>query len=280
MAKRVTRRTSSRVFPAILVFFRKRRGLSQLALALEAEVTPRHLSFLESGRATASEAMALRLMSTLRVPLREQNEALMALGHAPRFEDDSLDELPPDLKAAIDAMLAQHEPYPMTVVGPDGSLLASNRAATKAFGAFLAEPSALPSPPDMISLLFDPKLMRPFVVDWETVARGVLCRLSRERLNHPQPELISRLIDRAVSFPGVPESWRFPDFSRPISPAFTTRLERGPLRVAFLVTVTTLSAPAHVTLEELRFESAHPLDDETRRVCRKLVAAKRSSGAD
>lgn len=269
------RRPRTRVFPAMLVFFRKRRGFSQLRLAVEAGVSPRHVSFLESGRATASEAMALRLMSTLRVPLREQNDALRALGVPPRFDDASLEELPREIGEAIDAMLAQHEPYPMTVVTPDGSVIASNRAATRIFAAFVADPRALPTPIDMVSLLFDPMLMRPFVIDWESVARSVLCRLSRERLDHPRPELVDRLLERALSFPDVPASWRFPDFSRPISPAFVTRLERDGLRVAFLVTITTLSSPSHVTLEELRFEAAHPLDDETREVCRGLVEERR-----
>lgn len=262
---------ATRLFPALLKFWRAQRGLSQLDLSVEAGVTQRHLSFLESGRARPSEEMVLQLLSVLRVPLRGQNEALRAAGFQARFGEPALAELPAEVNAAIDQMFAAHEPFPMTVVAPDGAIVRSNRSAPRVFGAFLLEPAALRRPPDMVSMMFDPKLMRPFIVEWEAVAHGVVARLHRERLEHANDERYSAALERALSFPGVPETWRVPDFSKPVPPMMTVCLTRGALRVGFLITVTTFSAPQQVTLEELRLESGFPLDDETRRVCRRLV---------
>ncbi len=262
---------TSRLFPALLKYWRAQRGRSQLDLSLEAGVTQRHLSFLESGRARPSEAMVLQLLSVLRVPLRAQNEALRAAGFRPRFAEPGVEGLPSEVMAAIDQMFAAHEPFPMTLVAPDGTIVRANRAAPRVFGAFLAEPSRVPDPADMVTMLFDPSLMRPFVVDWEVVARGVVSRLHREHLEHAGDERVARLLARALAFPGVPAAWRLPDFSRPPSPMFTIHLSREGLRAGFLVAVTTFSAPQQVTLEELRIESAFPVDEETRRTCARLA---------
>ncbi len=265
---------ASRVFAALLKYWRGRRGLSQLDLALEAGVSPRHVSFLESGRSQPGPAMVRRLLGVLRVSLREQNQALRAAGFEPSFAEPAYDALPPDIDAALGHLLEHHEPYPMTVVTPDGSVVRANDAAPRVFGAFVADPSALPRPLDMVSLLFDPRLMRPFILDWDTLAHAVVTRLQRERLEREDPRL-TRALERALAFPGVPRAWKTPDLSRDAAPALSVRLRRDRLRVAFLLTLTTLSAPQQVTLEELRIEAALPLDEETRRVCRRLARGPR-----
>src|SRR5499427_6067429 len=110
-------RPEPRLFPALLRDWRTRRGLSQLDLALAADVSARHVSFLETGRAQPSREMVLRLGATLNVPLRDQNDMLRAAGFAEEFAEPSLDGgLPEGVGRAIDRMLAQHEPYPMTVL--------------------------------------------------------------------------------------------------------------------------------------------------------------------
>src|SRR5262245_38451982 len=121
--------TRSRLFPALLKYHRGRRGLSQLELALEADVSARHVSFLESGRAQPSPEMILRLLSVLGVPLRGQNEALVAAGFEPQFAEPPAGGLPREVGAAITQMMEQHEPFPLTVLGADGTLLRANRAA-------------------------------------------------------------------------------------------------------------------------------------------------------
>src|SRR4051812_29076023 len=116
----------SRMFPALLKYHRLKRGLSQLDLAVEAEVSARHVSFLESGRAGASPEMVLRLFSVLGVPLRGQNEGLVAAGFEPRFPEPPADGLPAEVELAIAQMMNQHDPFPLTVLGIDGTVLRAN----------------------------------------------------------------------------------------------------------------------------------------------------------
>jgi transcriptional regulator with XRE-family HTH domain len=262
---------TSRLFPALLRYWRGRRGLSQLELALEAEVSARHVSFLESGRTRPSSGMLLRLFAVLDVPPRDQNEALRAAGLEPYFPEPSLDALPPEVERALSQMLAQHEPFPLVVLSLESTILRSSQGATALFGAFVAEPEALPAKLDMVALLFDPRLLRPFVVEWPALARSMLSRIHRENLQRGGDERLTALLERAFSFPDVPRAWRLPDFSVEAQPTLILRLERGGLRVAFLVTVTVFSAPQQIAFDELRIESCFPLDEETRAACIRLA---------
>jgi transcriptional regulator with XRE-family HTH domain len=264
---------SNELFPALLRYWRGRHGLSQLDLALEAGVSARHVSFLEAGRARPSADMALRLLSVLHVPLRAQNEALRAAGLTARFPEPGLEELDPQLQRALTHMMAQQEPFPLTVLGGDFGILRSNRGAEGLFGAFVAEPSHMPPSPDIFTLLFDPRLLRPFVEEWTVFARSMLGRLQRELLQRAGDTRLQILLDRVLELPGVPPSWRHPDFSTQAPAAQSLRLTRGTMSVGFLVTVTKFSAPQQVMLDELSVESCFPLDDATRSVCERLVHA-------
>ncbi len=256
-----------RLFPALLRHWRGRRGLSQLDLAVAAEISSRHLSFLETGRAQPSREMILRLGSTLDVPLRDQNELLRAAGHPPAFaEPRPATELPKAITAALARMSAVHEPFPLTVLDRGYDVVGQNAAATRLLGRFVAEPAALPERINVFALLFDPRLARPFIVDWERVARAMVARLHREALIGSDAAL-EGLLRTLLNYPGVPESFRQPDLSAPLEPAFTLRLRRDDVTLAFMTTVTAFSAPGNVTLEELRIESYYPLDDETAEAC-------------
>lgn len=270
---------ASRLFPVLLSYWRKRRGLSQLDLAVEADVSARHVAFLETGRAQPSEAMVLRLFSVLRVPFRAQNEALRAAGFEARFPEPPASAIAPEIDRALEKMMVQQEPYPLTVLAGDLTVLRKNRAAERLFGAFVAEPERLPPTLDMFTLLFDPRFMRPFVVDWPVLARSMVSRLHRDCLDRGNDERLAALLERALGYPDVPDAWRHPDFSTDVGPTETVRLARGELRVGFLVTVTVFSAPRQVTLEELRVESCFPLDDETRTVCERLARGSPPSAA-
>lgn len=252
-----------RLFPALLKHWRQRRGLSQLALGLEADVSPRHLSFLESGRARPSEEMVLRLASVLGVPLREQNALLDAAGLEVRFTEGA--GLPPEIDAALTQMMEQHEPYPLLVLSLDGTVLKSNRGATALFGRLLADPAAMPPTPDVYTLHFDPRLLRPAVVGWEGLARGMMARLQREALTRDDARLHRRL-EALARMPGVAPAWRRPDFD---DDRATVQVEyaKGRLRARFLVTATVFLGPRQLELDELRVESCFPLDEATRRAC-------------
>ncbi|HKY37517.1 MAG TPA: helix-turn-helix transcriptional regulator [Polyangiaceae bacterium] len=262
---------NNRLFPALLRFWRSRRGLSQLDLALEAEISTRHLSFLESGRAQPGETMVLRLLSTLQVPLRAQNEVLQAAGFEPRFVEPAFEAISPEIEQALAQMMNQQEPFPLIVLGGDFTIVRSNRAAGAVFGAFLAEPALMPQQPDMFSLVFDPRLLRSAVLDWETVARGMLGRLQRELLQRGDDARLEALLARTLALPDVPASWKHVDLARAPEPIQRVHLTRGEHSVRFVIAVTTFAAPCQVTLEELRVEACFPLDAATTRTCERLA---------
>jgi transcriptional regulator with XRE-family HTH domain len=143
---------SARLFSALLKYWRGRRGLSQLDLAMHSGVSARHLSFLESGRAQPSEPMALRLLDALDVPLRDRNEALRAAGFEARYAEPALAAIPAPIDEAIGRMMEAHEPYPLTVISPEATVLRSNRGADTLFPLFIADPAALEPPLNMFSL--------------------------------------------------------------------------------------------------------------------------------
>lgn len=213
--------------------------------------------------------MVLRLLSVMSVPLSDQNQALVAASFGPRFPAPRADALAPEVEQAITQMMAQHEPFPLAVLLLDGTILRQNQGATRLFQHFIASPEAPAEPVDMFSLLFDPRFMRPFIVDWHSFARSVASRLHREHLHRGDARL-GPVLDRIFAQPDVPAEWRQADFSADIPPTLRLHLARGELRVGFLVTVTTFSTPQEVTLDELRIESCFPLDAETRAVCARL----------
>jgi len=260
----------NRLFAALLKHHRGRRGLSQLDLAVEADVSARHVSFLESGRAKPSAEMVVRLLTVLGVSLRQQNQALVAADLEPRFTEPADADLPPEVAAAITQMMNQHEPFPLTVLGLDGTLLRANRSARALFEAFAAEPQAFAAGIDIFTLFFDPRLWRPFVVDWPHVAHAMMARLHRDALLKDDARLTA-LLDRLLAFPDVPRAWRQPDLATAVGPTASFRLAREGRNVGFLVTVTTFSSPGDVTLDELRIESCFPLDAQTREVCQRLA---------
>jgi transcriptional regulator with XRE-family HTH domain len=266
-------RSETRLYPALLRHWRTRRGMSQLDLALAADVSPRHVSFLETGRAQPSREMVLRLGSTLTVPLRDQNEMLRAAGLPSEFAEPRLEDgLPGGVGPALERMLRQHEPFPMVVFDRHYDLLRANEGAMRLFGRLIADPTAMPARQNVLLALFDPRLVRPFVVEWERVARGMTARLHRETLLRSGDVELAGLLRAIFEYPGVPESWRQPDFSIPSEATLTLHFRRDELELAFLTTLTVFNAPQNVTLEELCIESYFPLDDRTERACARLAA--------
>jgi hypothetical protein len=150
-------------------------------------------------------------------------------------------------------------------------VLEANAAATRVLGGMIADPSAMGDPPNLLRALFDPRLARPFVVDWAQKARQLLSRLHRESLARPTDAPLASLVRALVEYPDVPDTFRHPDFSAPSEPSFTLRFRRDGLELAFLATVTAFSVPQNVTLDELRMESYFPLDADTAKACERLA---------
>jgi transcriptional regulator with XRE-family HTH domain len=242
--------------------------MSQLDLAIAADVSSRHVSFLETGRAEPSREMVLRLAGTLNVPLRDQNALLRAAGFPEEFAEPSVrGGLPASIEQALARMFAAHEPFPMVAVDRRYDVLRMNDGGARILSRFVLDPSALAGRANLFVALFDPRAARTFVLDWEKVAHGMIARLHREVLARAGDAELAALLRALLEYPGVPPSWRQPDFSLPSDPTLTLRLRRDGLELAFLTAITSFSAPQNVTLEELRIESYFPLDDATAAAC-------------
>jgi len=262
------------IFPALLRHHRHCRGLSQLDLAVASDVSSRHVSFLETGRAQPSREMVLRLGACLSVSLRDQNEMLRAAGFAPEFEEPSaLGGLPPFVEDAITRMMKVHEPFPMTLLDRKFDVLRVNTGGARLLSRFVMDSGALGTIPNGYRLLFDPRLARPFIEDLAKIARSLIARLHRETLLHPTNTALASLLRSLVEYPDVPETWRQPDFTQPNEPALVLRLRRDDVSLAFLTTLTSFNAPGNVTLEELTIESYFPLDRATELACAALANA-------
>lgn len=256
----------SRVFPALLKSWRHRRGLSQLDLALVAEMSPRHLSFLETGRSQPSPEMVLRLCNALDVPLRERNTLLVAADH-PAHYPEAEREMPPAIEAVLERMCAQQEPYPLLVLNSTYEVLRTNVAGAMLVQHFVVDSSALVPPVNLFDLTFDLRLTRPFIVDWHSAARDLIARLHREVLAHPGDAQRSALLARVLAMPDVPRPFCQPDLEHDAAAVLGLQLERDGVRVSFIAAVTAFSAPQNVTLDELRIESWFPADDVTAAWC-------------
>ena len=263
--------SSDRVFAALLKYWRGTRGMSQLDLAVTAEVSARHISFLETGRSQPSVEMVHLLTETLGVPLRDRNELLRAAGFPPQYDEPSIDDaLDGALGLTLQTMLDHHEPFPLVVVDRLYRVVTSNQAAARmmTLGGFpLPEQGEL----NLLDIMFDPAA-RDLMMNWDQAATTALRRLQREVFLHPQDDELQALLDRLVETPGVPESWRRPDPSAPNDPTVTLELRLKDTVFLFLTTVTTFNAPSNVTLDELRIESWFPLDEPTKEACRMLLS--------
>lgn len=264
---------SATLFSALLKYWRGLRGMTQLDLALAADVSTRHLSFLENGRAKPSEEMVLVLAAKLDVPLREQNAFLEAAGFTPRFEEPTLEgEIDPAIAAALERMFAQHEPYPMVAMNRHYDILRHNHGFAGLLRLLVPGTDALKRERNGYRLLFDPELARPSIVGWPVAGRALLSRLHREALHRPEDTGLRELVDDLFAYDGVPSEWRQPDFGIANLPTFAFRVRHGDHVLGFLTAVTTFSAPSNVTLEELQMEAYFPLDDATDRIFRELTA--------
>jgi transcriptional regulator with XRE-family HTH domain len=243
--------------------WRRARRLSQLALALQAATTSRHLSFIESGRSQPSREMVLRLARVLDVPIRERNQLLLAAGYAPLYREAGLaDEESAAVRAALERILTAHEPYPAVVMDRHWDVLNTNDAAEAFFGWLLGDTSAR-QPANVIRLMFDPDGIRPFVENWEAAADALVQRVHREAVGGLPDPATAALLQEALAYPGVPAQWRSPDFARTPLPVVPIEFRKGGRALSYFSTVTTLGTPQDAMLQEIRVESFFPADETT-----------------
>jgi transcriptional regulator with XRE-family HTH domain len=251
--------------------WREARHLSQLELALEAEVSSRHISFLETGRAEPSREMLLTLANVLDVPLRERNFLLLAAGFAPIYSETGLDD-PRMLRVrtAIEIILKNNEPRSAYAHDRHWNIVMANQAFIKFVTIILGrapaglEPLRVACEPrlNVLRLVFDPESVRKVIVNGEMVAKSLLNEAGR-RLTWARDDALKNLIDEMLGYPGVPARWREPDLEAPRDLILPTELKLGGMSVRMFSTVTALATPNDVTLQDLHIEAFYPADAET-----------------
>jgi len=253
----------------LLRHWRKQRGMSQLDLSLEAEVSTRHLSFVETGRSSPSREMVLILGSVLDVPLRERNALLHAAGYTSEYRESSFDEPSMEpIRRLLGFILERHEPYPVVVVDPWWNPKLANRAQLR-LTAWLMGDAATPhaTPPNLMASVFDPDGLRPLIVNLETLGPCLLNRLHRDAVTDVRSR---ELLEECLAFPGIPDAWRRPVLHPPSLLVPMELLKDGVL-LKLYSTITTLGTPQDVTVQEVRIETFFPADESTDAFLRKLA---------
>jgi transcriptional regulator with XRE-family HTH domain len=258
--------SSASTFGVLLRDWRQRRRLSQLALALEADISQRHLSFVESGRAQPSRELVLNLAEQLAVPLRDRNKLLLAAGYAPVFNERPLDD--PDLdtvRSAVGRVLQGHEPFPAIAVDRHWTLLAANRVVAPMLGG--ASPALLQPPVNVLRLSLHPEGLAPRIVNLVQWRAHLLERVRRQVETSADP-VLEELLAELRGYPPPPGRERFAPALRAGEMAdngvfipFQLATPDGVL--SFISTTTVFGTPVDVTVSELALECFFPADDAT-----------------
>jgi transcriptional regulator with XRE-family HTH domain len=249
----------------LLRHWREMRGASQLGLALDAGMSQRHLSFIEKGRSVPSRHALTSIVESLDVPLRERNAFFLAAGYAPIYPETAWNaQEMQGITRALDRLLRQHDPFPSIVMDRYWNVLATNASSPHFFGLFV-DMAARAKPRNLLHLMFDRQGMRPFVVDWETVARSLIHRVHRELVGGVLDERSRTLLDELFAYPGVDPAWRLrgSSVSAPNLPMIPLGFRMHGKTLRYFSMVTTVGAPQSVAAQELRIESMFPADEET-----------------
>src|SRR5919109_363218 len=251
--------------------WRERRRLSQLELALDAGVSARHLSFVETGRSKPGREMLLRVLERLDVPFREQNRLLLAAGHAPAFPERPLDdsELAP-VREALDLILSGHEPYPAVAVDRAWNLVAANSVMLALAELVDIDPELLEPPINVMRVGLHPRGLAPLMVNLGDWHAHWLDRLKRQ-LAATGDEQLTALIDEVASYP-VPEP------ERDLASGIGSNEMLGPVKVhapgggelSFFGMFATFDTPFEVTTSELAIELLFPADRATAELLKNL----------
>lgn len=242
------------MFSTMLREWRALRGMSQLDLALGADVSTRHLSFIESARSSPSADMVLRLAEALALPLRERNAMLVAAGFAPQFGDsDWHGETMAEVRRAATLLLAAHEPYPAIVLDMSFNILDANPPAL----AMINAGRELVGKVNLVDLVFAPGPVRDSIVNWSDVAEYLLQRMREGVRRHGPQSAMGEVMRRAMAQPGAADlsvvrgNWRG-------AVLLPLEFRRDDVVTRWFTTVTSFGAPQDAMAEEITIEQFHP----------------------
>ena len=238
-------------FGSLLRHWRTTRRMSQLQLAMEAGISARHLSFLETGRAQPSREMVQLLAGRLDVPLAERNTLLVGAGYAPIYGERSLGA--PELahvRRALEFTLRQQEPYPALVLDGFHNIVMRNEASRRIFEVFRG-PVPDHQPINGIRTVFDPNGLRPFVDNWDEMAECMMQSLQRQIADTGNDALM-QLRDELLALPGVPSHFRTLCAMTADPPIINLRLRKGDLVLSFFSAVSFIGRVRDITLQDLK----------------------------
>jgi transcriptional regulator with XRE-family HTH domain len=242
--------------------WRDLRGRSQSDLSLDTAVSQRHISFIESGRSVPSRQTLLEIAQALDIPFRDRNTLLLAAGYAPVYSESEWDA--PEMQSvtgALRRMLRQHEPFAAMVMDRYWNVLMTNESAPRFFNCF-TNMAARKGPRNVLHLMFDPEGMRPFVVNWEDVAKGLFQRVYRESVGRVIDERTRELLAALLAYPAVKTDWKTSITSSAL-PVIPMSFVKDDKVLNYFSMVTTVGTPQTVAAQELRIECMFPADEAT-----------------
>lgn len=250
-----------------LARWRATRRVSQLDLALETNISQKHLSFVELGRAQPSRDMVLKLAGGLDLPLRARNELLLSAGYAPLYPERRLELAEMQgAREALELILRHHEPYPAIVTDAGWNIVLQNAAAARLIALCIGSNPPAQLAPDssanFIRLMFAPSGLRPHIQNWTHTRAALMARLRREA--HANPGSPSDHLLRELDGEGRMSREEDAGGNAPLDPILSLELLVDHRRLRLFSTFTTFGTPQDITLQELRIDLSFPADQPTR----------------
>src|SRR5882762_2206706 len=261
-------RLPSNELGVLLRHWRDVRGRSQLDLSLDTGISQRQISFVESGRSVPGRQTLTVIAQALDIPLRDRNILLLAAGYAPIYSEGAWNSREmQSVTNALGRILRQHEPFPAVVMDRYWNVLMTNESAPRFFNCFI-DMAARKGPRNMLHLVFDPDGMRPFVADWEGVAKSLIQRVYRESVGRVIDDQTRQLLAALLAYPDVQAGWKAQNVlsassSAPAMPVIPIGFVKDDNVLNYFSMVTSVGTPQTVAAQELRIECMFPADDET-----------------
>lgn len=243
-----------------LRFWRNINRISQMDLALDAGISARHLSFVETGRSMPSRELILKLSQALNLPLRHRNVFLNTAGYSPEYSEEPLEGVKMSIiRQALKHMLDKHEPYPAFVINTSYKILMMNKGFEQLIRFYIGE-NALKKYDNVMMLLFAEDGLKRYIKEWSSMEIFLLSRIWEEIILTQNSELIKLYGELS----NLKESGSFsPSKIESSLPVLSMTLEKNSVEASFFTTVTTLGTPLDLTAQELRIESLFPADERT-----------------
>jgi len=260
-------------FQRHLRYWRNMANISQMQLALECDLSPKHVNQLENGKASPTRETTLKLAEQLRLSFQNTNGLLIAAGFSPEYRKSNLasKELA-FTRYAIQRIIDQHDPFPAIVTDPSGNFLFMNKGAL-GLVSFLVNPALIGKTNNAYEMYFSELGFRPYIMNWEETSHEILHHLEQEILAIPPGELGYDLITRLERDYNVSPNWRESRQESDNNAIFNFHFCKDDVNLRFFSTFTAFGTPRDVSLQDVRIESFFPADEETREFCERLKTA-------